>query len=103
MTTYAEWHEQNQQLDETEYEALGEYLENQHDDTDSEYDADIVSQFREAYCGQWSSMADFAEEQSRELHEIPSWLESHIDWESVAEEYEHDYWESDFGHIFRSC
>lgn len=103
MTTYAEWHEQEQDLNETEYEALGEYLENQHDGLDDKHDDDIVSQFRDAYCGKWASMSDFAEEQSRELHEIPSWLESHIDWDSVAEEYEHDYWESDFGHIFRSC
>jgi hypothetical protein len=43
------------------------------------------------------------EMQSRELHEIPSWLEGYINWDSVAQDYEHDYWESDFGHIFRSC
>ena len=103
MTTYAEWHEQEKQLDDNEWEALEDYLENQHDGLDDEHDFFIVAQFRDAYCGKWASMADFAEEQSRELHEIPSWLESHIDWESVAEEYEHDYWESSNGHIFRSC
>jgi hypothetical protein len=103
MTTYAEWHEQEQQLSETEYEALTDYLDNEHKRETDEHDDDIVSQFRDAYCGQWSSMADFAEEHTRDCHEIPDWLDRHIDWDSVAQDYEHDYWESDFGHIFRSC
>ncbi len=102
MTTYAEWHEQEQDLNETEYEALGDYLDNQHEDTDSEYDADIVSQFRDAYRGQWGSMADFAEEHTRDTEHIPDWLDRHIDWDSVADDFQHDYWESDNGHIFFS-
>jgi len=102
MTTYYEWHEQEQDLNETEYEALGDYLDNQHDDTDSEYDADIVSQFRDAYCGQWGSMADFAEEYTRDTQDIPDWLDRHIDWDSVADDFHHDFWESGNGHIFRA-
>jgi hypothetical protein len=102
MTTYAEWHEQEQDLTENDYEALGDYLDNQHEDTDSEYDADIVSQFRDAYCGQWNSMEEFVEEQARDTQDIPDWLDRHIDWMSLAEEWGHDYWESDNGHIFRA-
>ena len=102
MTTYAEWHEQEQDLTDSDYEALGDYLDNQHEDTDSEYDADIVAQFREAYCGEWGSMADFAEEYTRDTQDIPDWLDRHIDWDSVAEDFGHDYWESGNGHIFRA-
>jgi hypothetical protein len=101
MTTYAEWHEQEQDLTDLEYEALGDYLDNQHEDTDSEHDADIVSQFRDAYCGQWNSMADFAEEYTRDTQDIPDWLDRHIDWDSVADDFWHDFWESGNGHIFR--
>ena len=102
MTTYAEWHEQEQELTENDYEALGDYLDNQHEDTDSEYDADIVSQFRDAYCGLWLSMAEFAEEQITSTEEIPHWAIGNIDWDSVAMDFQHDYWESDNGHIFRA-
>ena len=102
MTTYAEWHEQEQDLTDLEYEALGDYLDNEHDDIDAEYDSDIVSQFRDAYCGQWNSMEEFVEEQARDTQDIPDWLDRHIDWMSLAEEWGHDYWESDNGHIFRA-
>jgi hypothetical protein len=102
MTTYAEWHEQEQDLTDLEYEALGDYLDNEHGDTDSEYDADIVSQFRDAYMGQWLSMAEFVEEQITTTEEIPHWAKGHIDWDSIAMEWSHEYWESDNGHIFFS-
>lgn len=102
MTTYAEWHEQEQDLNETEYEALGDYLDNQHEDTDSEYDADIVSQFRDAYMGQWDSLENFVEEHLQETQDIPDWLRRYIDWMLVAQDWGHDFWESDNGHIFRA-
>lgn len=102
MTTYAEWHEQEQDLTELEYEALEDYLDNQHEDTSAEYDADIVSQFRDAYMGQWLSMAEFVEEQITNTEEIPNWARNHIDWDSVAMDWSHEYWESDNGHIFFS-
>jgi hypothetical protein len=101
MTTYADWHEQEQELSETEYEALTDYLDNEHKRETDEHDDDIVSQFRDAYCGQWSSMADFVE--ANHEHDIPNFILRYIDWELMAKDWEHDYWESDFGHIFRSC
>lgn len=103
MTTYAEWHDQEQQLTEDEYEALSDYLDNEHGNIEDEYDSDIVSQFRDAYMGQWGSMEDFVEQLARDTMEIPDWLDYHIDWMSVAEEWGHDFWESDNGHIFRAC
>jgi hypothetical protein len=102
MTTYYEWHEQEQDMTHLEFEALEDYLNNQHEDTDSEYDSDIVSQFRDAYCGQWNSMAEFVEEYTRDTQDIPDWLDRYIDWDSMAHDFHHDYWESDNGHIFRA-
>lgn len=103
MTTYAEWHEQEQDLTDLEYEALGDYLDNQHDDTDSEHDADIVSQFRDTYCGQWDSLGSFVREQVLDQGDIPDYIQNYIDWDTLAEnEWSHEYWESDNGHIFRA-
>lgn len=102
MTTYAEWHEQEQQLTEDEYEALADYLDNQHEDIDSEYESETIAQFRDAYMGQWGSMEDFIEQLVRDTSDIPHWLDQHIDWTSLTEEWSHDYWESDNGHIFRA-
>jgi len=102
MTTYAEWHEQENDLTESEYEALGDYLDNQHEDTGTEYDSDVVSQFRDAYMGFYVSMAEFVEEQITTTEDIPHWARGHIDWVSMAMEWSHDYWDSENGHIFRA-
>jgi antirestriction protein len=100
MTTYAEWHEQETELDETEYEALTDYLDNEHKKETDEYDEDTVRKFHEAYMGQWDSMAEFVEE--NHVHDIPNYILRYIDWELMAQDWVHDYWESDNGHIFRA-
>lgn len=101
MTTYAEWHEENY-LDDQDWEALTDYLENEHKTPDDEYDPDTVAMFQDAYQGNYLNLADFVEQQARDLHDIPDWLDHHIDWDSVAEDWRHDYWESENGHIFRN-
>jgi flagellum-specific peptidoglycan hydrolase FlgJ len=102
MATYAEWHNEELELDDTEYEALVDYLGNQHEKETDEYDDDTVRQCFEAYQGQWESMEDYVEQLVRETRDIPEWVKNHIDWESMAHDYHHDYWISDNGHVYSS-
>ena len=44
--------------------------------------------FEEDYSGCYKSLAEFAEEVSRERYEVPEWLEGFIDWESMGEDWE---------------
>lgn len=102
MTTYAEWHDNEQEISDDEYEALVDYLANEHQTPDDEHDADMVASFQEAYQGCYHTLGDFVEETARDLHDIPDWLDNHIDWDSVAEDWRHDYWQSNNGHVFRN-
>lgn len=50
-----------------------------------------VDHFQEAYRGEFSSMADYAEEYCMDVYgmgEVPEWLQHHIDWESVGKSLE---------------
>ena len=102
MTTYAEWHEEEKELSENEYEALTDYLNNQHEDENDEYDSDTVRVFQDSYKGQWDSFRDFVEEQFLELNglEIPNFLRGYLDFDAIARDWDHNYWYSDNGHIF---
>jgi hypothetical protein len=105
MTTYAEWHEQEQELDEKTYEALVDYLDNQHEQETDEYDSDTVSQFRNAYMGHygWDGLAGFVKQRVMEEGDIPDHIEDYVDWDSLAEnEWTHDFWASDNGHVYSS-
>jgi len=78
-------------------EAMGEYLE--------DMGADDLSDFDEAYQGQFSSGADFAEHTAEELGEIPKDLPSWIviDWEQSWDGgLRFDYHITDSGHVFRN-
>ena len=51
--------------------------------------------FLEAFLGEWTSLAAYAEESYRDCGMMPTgpeyeWLDSHIDWKSVASELEMD-------------
>ena len=100
MTTYAEWHEEENELTEDEYEALADYLDNQHEKVTDEYDSDTVRQFQDAYRGYWANFTEFVEEEYRGIYTIPKDLDNYIDWGKVARDWEHDYWHSDNGHVF---
>ena len=56
-----------------------------------EWDSDdLESAVDDSYRGTADSWAAFAEEFTREVHdmrEVPEWLENHIDWESVGREF----------------
>jgi len=83
--------------DEDRREAMGEYLE--------DMGADDLSDFDEAYEGQYSSGAAFAEHKCEELGDVPegfpSWIA--IDWEQTWEGgLRFDYTITDSGHVFRN-
>jgi len=86
----------NDEGDEDRREAMGEYLD--------DMGAADLSDFDEAYNGQWDSGAAFAENTADELGEVPksfpSWIV--IDWEaSWNANLRHDYHMTDSGHVFR--
>lgn len=70
------------EVDESEREAWEVYVAN----VGAEYaDGDG---FRDAYAGEYSSVAAYAEEVTRECYDIPSWVDSYIDWEYMARDWE---------------
>lgn len=78
-------------------EAMGDYMDNG--------SADDLSAFDEAYQGQYSSGADFAEQFADDVGAVDErnarWI--CIDWEATWERnLRHDYWVSDNGHVFRN-
>lgn len=83
------------ETDEDRREAMGEYLD--------DMGADDLSDFDEAYQGQFDNGADFAEHDS-EQHvpdSFPAWMV--IDWEATWERnLRHDYHITDSGHVFRN-
>lgn len=86
----------NDEADEDRREAMGEYLD--------DMGADTLADFDEAYSGQYSSGADFAESLCYELgavpKDFPSWIS--IDWEHTWKGgLRHDYHITDSGHVFR--
>lgn len=87
----------NQEDSDGRREAMGEYLD--------DMGACDLSDFDEAYQGQWSSGADFAERFADDLgavsQENAQWI--CIDWERTWEaNLRHDYHITDSGHVFRN-
>lgn len=82
--------------DEDRREAMGEYLD--------EMGADDLSDFDEAYRGQYADGAAFAQEMAEQLDAVPTentWI--CIDWERTWESsVRHDYHITDSGHVFRN-
>lgn len=65
--------------------------------------ADIEEQLQEAldhYRGTYDSMADYAEEITRECNDIPEWLDCYIDWERMARDFNMDHTQAANGMIF---
>ena len=85
------------ETDDDRRKAMGEYLD--------DMGADDLSDFDEAYQGQFDSGAAFAEHTADELGEVPesiaSWIV--IDWEASWDRgLRHDYHITDSGHVFRN-
>lgn len=100
MTTVQEWAEEN-----TDHpDAFLIYVGNEHvkptDEMDDDYMTDKAREFEDAYNGEWDTFTEFVEEQVRDVEVIPDWVSNHIDWESVARDWRHDYW-YEGGHVFR--
>jgi len=92
---YHYYEEYVQLIDDYSEEAVAAYLENQ--------DITCLSEFSEAYMGEWDSGAEFAQNIAEDCCEIPrnmsSWIE--IDWQASWENLTYDYYMED-GHIFRN-
>lgn len=85
------------ETDDDRRQAMGEYLE--------DMGADSLDDFDEAYQGEFSDGAEFAQSICEELGEIPKDLPSWIviDWEqSWKGGLRHDYHITDSGHVFRN-
>lgn len=63
--------------------------------------SEVIDEARDAHQGQWDSFEEFAQQLYEDLYEIPSHLESYIDWRAVASDLQQDYFEEN-GHIFRN-
>lgn len=63
--------------------------------------------FEDSYRGEYSSMADFAEEYISEIGEIPEYLQYYIDWEKLGNDLEtNDFFTADTGsgvYVFYRC
>jgi len=84
----------NDESDDDRREAMGEYLD--------DMGANDLSDFDEAYQGQFDSGADFAQHDSEQYvpDSFPEWMV--IDWEATWERnLRHDYHITDSGHVFR--
>ncbi len=84
-------------------DAFEAFCDNQH--IDAEDCEDAVSDFRDAYIGEYSCHSDFAQDyhyENGDLDRIPANLDRYIDWDEVWEcELRHDFYEID-GHYFRN-
>ena len=63
-----------------------------------------LEKIEDAYWGEWDSRAQFAEEfhdNCGDLTNVPTWIISHIDWDSVGRELMYDFQEED-GHYWSS-
>jgi antirestriction protein len=86
-------------LDETECDALREWVATQYD---GRVDDQIVLAFKDAYVGRYLSEQDYAMEHAEAYDLIKrelAWPYNHIDWEQAAAElFSGDYWSAKTGH-----
>lgn len=101
-------------LDERTFDLIREYAELDEDEQEA-FDAFLAykgagredcvfEDFREAYCGKWSSEEDFAEQLAEDcgmLHDVPENLRCYFDWSKFARDlFMCDYY-FDSCHVFR--
>lgn len=63
------------------------------------------SHFEDAYCGEWDSEVAYAEDLFDELYlgDVPSSVQSYIDYEKFARDLFLDGYHFEDGHVFRDC
>jgi hypothetical protein len=95
----AERHEELREEMGDDLDAFAAYLDNEHK-TLTEADDDDLDEFRDAFRGEWDSLAAYAEWTAAECDEIPSrWPFYCIDWERAGEEMRRggDVWTANAG------
>lgn len=99
LTTVWDVHKALGDLDESDRQAFGDYLDHVGGNAQLDY---ALSSFRDAYCGQWDCIEDYAwsyaEDAYPELANCPSGFRVEVD--TIA--WECDHWISNSGHVFRS-
>lgn len=81
-----------------DHDAFIVYCDNHH--ITSNFD-EQVSNFIDAYRGQWDSFVKFAENLFDETMDVPDHLLRYIDYEAYARDLSCDYWETN-GYVFAS-
>lgn len=99
MTSYRQWLEEEADFTNEQQEAFEAFVENRHQTLDDTFDGVMVAHFEQSYQGHWDKFVDFVQERFDENTEIPDHLIGYIDYEAVARDWRHDFWESD-GHVF---
>lgn len=67
----------------------------------SEEASDLLSKFRDAYCGKYNSEEDYAYEYVEDCYELPEFAKTYFDYEKFAQElFSTDYWYED-NFVFR--
>lgn len=74
------------------------YCDNNHITSDFESE---VSNFIDAYQGQYDNFLEFATQIFDDTQEVPDHLRFYIDYEAWARDLSHDYWETN-GYVFFS-
>lgn len=97
---YHQWHKENKVLDYAAYDAFIHYLDNEHSGMNDAYDASVVERFENDWLGQWDSFLDFVTEKFNDSNDIPTHLESYIDYKAIERDWVHNYWVSVEGHVF---
>jgi len=81
-------------------EAFAAYVENIGGDADE-------AGFEEAYCGEWDSETDYAENYMDDCYDVPDYLASYIDYDAITRDlFCGDYYSVDGGagvYVFRNC
>lgn len=62
---------------------------------------DTLEKATDAYCGNFESMTEYAEQAFSECYEIPDHLANYIDWEAVARDFKFDHTQASNGNIYR--
>ena len=111
--SWAEWMGTSDEHEPTDTDAYEAFLKNEHKKLGDLIDEDTylekLEEFNNFYIGYFDTFEEFVEQDIRETngHHIPEWLDRHIDWSSLANDYQcsGDYWHTTIGnwtHVFRT-
>jgi len=83
------------------HDAFDAYCDNMHVSLGSD-PIDTISEFEEAFIGEFRSHGDFAEDTMNGIIEIPEHLQYYIDWEKMGRDMVHEGYFETRGYYFRS-